>query len=266
MNEDSIPSEALRIGDLGLTYISRYKPATRGNTLVGMLPYVAPEVVIWGESSLAAASDVWAAGCIGFELCSGNTLPHTRGTQSADAYLESGQIQQVSDLSEIPSRFSNLVSSIIGRCLVSDVSSRPTAATIRDHIFQGIRESDLNVSQTASISNSTVIPPENDPLIESSRDGNDSLDAEWQTISHIDIDPNVSGDSGLTAKAQKCGEPMTSIEELTREFEQGVVLDDPLEPNADDLSWTTGDDPMIMHKAVIDKGASGEVHEVFPIS
>ena len=233
--------------------------------MVGTLPYIAPEILIFGESSVTSASDVWAVGCIGFELCTGKTLSHTRGAQTTDAYLENGLVQYVRDLSEIPPRFSGLVRSIIGRCLV-DVSCRPTAIEIREYIFHCIKELDVKSLETTIILRSdepNAIQPNNDDnLTQFSREGIDNSDAEWQSVSHADAVPNMSKCSSVAAEAQRPIERSASMKELTRQFAQEVTLDDSQEPQKDDFSWTTGDDPAIVHKEVIDKGASGEVHEV----
>jgi serine/threonine protein kinase len=76
--------------------------------VVGSFPYIAPEVIEYGEVKVTPLSDVWAVGCIAYELCTGLQLPHTRGLRVIDAQNVKNCAQNIT-MSEIPSKFNIVI-------------------------------------------------------------------------------------------------------------------------------------------------------------
>jgi serine/threonine protein kinase len=258
---DTITPEGVHISDFGLIYYHKYKTATTRSNIVGSPPYLAPEVLIYGESSITPSSDIWAAGCIGFELCNGEKLNDAHGTHPVEAYLKNLRSERVRELSDVPSRFSNFVRSVLKRCLEFESSNRPTATEMRDHLLSDVQawaRITLETPSTLPSNPLTTISPSDNTLAQPPQEENDIADDEWLSVSHNDAIPNHDG--SVSATGCKSINPTPTVNELTRQFESQVSMDDKQEE--DDFSWTTGEEKSISHTKLIDRGGSGEVHEV----
>ena len=257
----SITPEGVHISDFGLIYYHKYKTATTRSNIVGSPPYLAPEVLIHGESAITPRSDIWAAGCLGFELCNGEKLNDARGVHPVEAYLENLRSERIRELSDVPSRFSNVVRSILKRCLEFESSNRPTATEMRDYLLSGVQawaRITLETRSTLRSNPPTTISPSDKTLAQPPQEENDIADDEWLSVSHNDAIPNHDGSVSATGRSSI--NPTPAEDELIQQFESQVSLDDKLEE--DDFSWTTGEEKSISHRRLIDRGGSGEVHEV----
>ena len=261
-----IRPEGVHISDFGFIYYHKYKTATRSN-IVGSPPYLAPEVLIHGKSSITPRSDIWAAGCIGFELCTGEILNDADGVHPVEAYLDNLRTERFRALSGIPSKFGNFVRSIIKRCLEFEVSNRPTATEIRDYIVSGIEGKTVETWRILRLDGpTTTLPIDIDTLSQLAQKENGNADDEWLSVSHADAVPSMTNHEGsISAEGRMSIDPTPAVDELTREFESRVSLEDK-QLEEDDVSWTTGEDRSVFHKRLIDRGGSGEVHEVLAIS
>ena len=109
----------IRLGDLGCAKVMK---AGMARTQIGTPYYMSPE--IWEHKSYNAASDMWALGCIVFEMCSGrppflaNDMPGLARKVRFNASPAIG------------SAYSRDLHSLVKRLLSKDPRNRPTAAHI----------------------------------------------------------------------------------------------------------------------------------------
>lgn len=151
--------------------------------MVGSFPYIAPEVIESGEPT--SISDIWAVGCIGYELCTGQKLPHTRGLHVIDAQRIVDYAHNI-DMTEIPSKFGSAIRSVITDCLMWDPSTRPTARKILNYMMQEYEMLDINALETCCISatfNPRPIAASDATSIGQLEDKTDYLDDDWTIVS-----------------------------------------------------------------------------------
>ena len=108
----------VRIGDLGVAKIAQDQ-SMFAQTVVGTPYYLSPELC--EERPYNEKSDVWAMGCIVYELCT-KTHPFKAANQGA---LALKIIKGVYD--PIPSTYSSELSNVVGLMLTRDYWKRPTA-------------------------------------------------------------------------------------------------------------------------------------------
>ena len=70
--------ENIHISDFGIPYCCRLPVGNRSVDVPGTFPYLAPEIRESGVGS-SKESDMWAVGCIGYELCIGKRLADNNG-------------------------------------------------------------------------------------------------------------------------------------------------------------------------------------------
>ncbi|TQS33496.1 hypothetical protein Golomagni_06156, partial [Golovinomyces magnicellulatus] len=103
---------------------------SRAASFVGTAEYVSPELLT--HKSACKASDIWAFGCIIYQLLAGRP-PFKAGSE----YLT---FQKIVNLEyDFPAGFPHAARDLVERCLVLDPSRRITVEHIRNHeFFQGI--------------------------------------------------------------------------------------------------------------------------------
>ena len=82
-------------------------------------------------------TDIWAVGCIGYELCIGRKLSENR--QELQQHIWYGQPDNTrleAIIAVIPPRFGNEVRDVIRSCLAWNPAQRGTAAALRTYILQ----------------------------------------------------------------------------------------------------------------------------------
>jgi len=121
----------LRVLDFGLARVvavdgPRALPAA-GRQIQGTPEYMAPEQ--WTDSETSGAVDVWALGCILFELCSGS-LPYEEGSivSQCAAVCSPTPAPSLEEMGDTPAPLSKLVA----RCLAKDPADRPTAEDVAE--------------------------------------------------------------------------------------------------------------------------------------
>ncbi len=120
------PDARLKILDFGLAMILRGEPSptavteslTETKAFVGTLPYMAPEQLL--ASKLDARTDIWAAGCILYEMATGQRPFLGSGPALTDAILH----QQPPALSRLNPIISPALEGVIQRCLDKDPQQR----------------------------------------------------------------------------------------------------------------------------------------------
>ncbi|KAI8929250.1 kinase-like domain-containing protein [Entophlyctis helioformis] len=127
----------VKLGDFGLSRIIDNPEVEFAKTYVGTPFYMSPELV--NESRYNTKSDVWALGCIIYELC---TLepPFQANSQPALATkIRAGKIQP------LPSQYSSELEQMIQAMLILDYEKRPSTQELLGHqrIRLSIREQDL---------------------------------------------------------------------------------------------------------------------------
>lgn len=87
--------------------------------IIGSQRYIAPEVLQDGEAGLTAAADIWAVGCIGYELITGNSL--FDNDDEILSYAETGSLNpdKIAPIHELPNIYN-----VISHCLESNPNQR----------------------------------------------------------------------------------------------------------------------------------------------
>jgi serine/threonine protein kinase len=130
-------SEHIYVSDWGLPVCSHFPVRGRAADVSGTYLYLAPEVYKNGEEAITTRSDMWAVGCIGYELCVGQKL--ATNSQHLENYRESGDSSPVllnHLMNNVPTRFSSDINRIIRTCLSWDPQQRCSAVNVRDYIRQ----------------------------------------------------------------------------------------------------------------------------------
>lgn len=130
---DFIP-EKIFISDFGIPYCSRLSIRERSIDVPGTLPYLAPELRQSGMGS-TRETDIWAVGCIGYELCIGRKLAES--SQPLEDYMASAKRDANAInvlLNTIPSRFSKPVREVITACLEINPRQRCQASDLRQYL------------------------------------------------------------------------------------------------------------------------------------
>lgn len=123
VNVDSDVGKVARVflSDFG---IRSWRPCYNDETanyikIPGSLPYVAPEVLRHGKDRLSTASDIWAFGCIGYELFTGHRLFESEA--SVDRFVHDGYVDQT-QLAQLQ-RYPKILE-ILSYCIVPDPEKR----------------------------------------------------------------------------------------------------------------------------------------------
>lgn len=133
--EGRFVSQNVYVSDWGLPYCSHFPVKGKPADVPGTYAYIAPEIFRDGETAITTKSDMWAVGCIGYELCIGQKLADNR--QDLQNYVEHGESSPVHLdhlMVNIPRRFNNNVHEIIRACLYWDPQQRCSAVNLRNHI------------------------------------------------------------------------------------------------------------------------------------
>lgn len=81
---------------------------------------------------MTTESDLWAVGCIGYELCIAQQLSVSNNRDVIDNVAWGGTL----DLSHLDARFGDHVKYIIENCLKPDPAERWTAAGLRTYLLE----------------------------------------------------------------------------------------------------------------------------------
>lgn len=127
--------ENIHISDFGMPYCSRIPLGNNSIDVPGTYPYLAPEIRMNGTGS-TRESDMWAVGCIGYELCLGRRL--AENNQALEAYIRDASRDPEainSLLATIPERFGALVGAVIRECLRWNPYRRCPADALRQFLL-----------------------------------------------------------------------------------------------------------------------------------
>ncbi|KAJ8327950.1 hypothetical protein QVD99_006317 [Batrachochytrium dendrobatidis] len=130
----------VKLGDFGLSRVIENPEVDFAKTYVGTPFYMSPELV--DESRYNAKSDIWALGCLIYELCALEP-PFQANTQAAlSAKIKSGKLLPLSSI------YSQELQAIIRTMLTTKHELRPetTELLAHGHIRLSIREQDLSNS------------------------------------------------------------------------------------------------------------------------
>ena len=145
--------ESIRIGDLGVAKILNNTHAF-AQTQVGSPYYLSPELC--EEKPYNAKSDVWALGCVLYEMCT-KTHPFQASTQAALLLkIIKGSYQGLS------SEFSSSLRDIVDLCLEKDYTKRPNISTIlqRPEIQSMINSFAMNIPNSSVLHKSKTLTSE----------------------------------------------------------------------------------------------------------
>ena len=113
---------SVQLGDFGLCRRAVTQTITVGGTDV----YMAPEMVLGKRYGKEA--DVWALGCVLFEMCTGRFMWEIPGILGAQTAASQSATQKL--LNVVPHGYSDGVRALIGGLLQSEPRRRPTAAAL----------------------------------------------------------------------------------------------------------------------------------------
>ncbi|PSR93688.1 kinase-like domain-containing protein [Coniella lustricola] len=144
----------------------------RAASFVGTAEYVSPELLT--DKSAGKASDIWAFGCIVYQLLAGRP-PFKAGTE----YLT---FQKIVGLEyEFPAGFPPAARDLVERCLVLDPAMRLTVEHIKNHeFFDGMRVNRLLWKQKAPRLRPYVPPAQEPHIIQLNGASSSSLPASRQ--------------------------------------------------------------------------------------
>eukprot|EP00701_Giardia_intestinalis_P004367 XP_001708191.1 Kinase, NEK [Giardia lamblia ATCC 50803] len=111
--------ERFIIADFGLCKDALWS----GNILIGIMAYVAPEVLLHNEPS--PASDVWSLGVILYELTTLRRLDFLKGKEPAEVFVDGWR----PDLSGVTDGF---MQNVLERIFVLEPERRPTARELHE--------------------------------------------------------------------------------------------------------------------------------------
>jgi serine/threonine protein kinase len=128
--------ENVHISDFGIPYCCRIPVGNQSVDVPGTFPYLAPEIRDNGIGS-SSESDMWAVGCIGYELCIGKKLADNN--EPLEDYIR--DVKRNPDaykalLANIPPRFGQVVHDVIRECLRWDPGRRCSANDVRQHLLR----------------------------------------------------------------------------------------------------------------------------------
>ena len=248
---------SIHIGDFGLRFYEAQEPDQQP-FVPGFLPYVAPEIFQKGASGLTSTSDIWAIGCIGYELCTGLRLFPTFGLEVEDIRANEDWGRNY-DLSKMPSRFSNRVIWLIRSCLAWEPSARLSAAIFAQHLEDYFVENYGGRLETRQI----FSRPQYNPFAVS--DHSTAIPVTSNQVigkRNMNVPAECQSDCVVAELSDACGE-------LGDDRYSGTTLETSSGPggwtlvsNQSEYLWTTGGDPNLAHVTAIDFGGSGQVHEV----
>lgn len=130
----------VQIGNFGISYCQRLNIQGQPRQVPGTYAYQSPEILLNGEAALSTSSDVWAIGCIGYELCVGGGLAgNQRLLPEHELHIRNGgQDPQTLEvlIATIPATFGQVVRNALRACLAWNPNMRCSAAELRDYISQ----------------------------------------------------------------------------------------------------------------------------------
>jgi serine/threonine protein kinase len=125
----------IHISDWGIPCWARFELQGQTLEVPGTFAYLAPEIRNGGAAT--TMTDIWAVGCIGYELCLGRKLSEYR--QHLKEHVEKGQLDIThlnTIIADVPPRFGNGVRQVIRSCLTWNPAHRATAAALRTYILR----------------------------------------------------------------------------------------------------------------------------------
>ena len=124
--------QKVHLTDFGIAHITRLPNNTGGIHIVpGCVQYLAPEFRKFQTVNPTTMSDMWAVGCIGYEICLGLELTtDAEWFQEIEAYVKGKPL----NLWRIPERFSQHVHFVIQGCLEREPEKRITAPKLAESL------------------------------------------------------------------------------------------------------------------------------------
>ena len=115
-----IDSHEVYISDFGVRPWWR-KTHIDGSSLKvsGTVSYTAPEVILYGDSGLKPEADIWAVGCIGFEILTGRKLFSSAHMIERYYLIRTLPEEQLLILRQVPD-----IAGILSACLQVDPNDR----------------------------------------------------------------------------------------------------------------------------------------------
>jgi serine/threonine protein kinase len=130
-------ANGIHLSDFGIPYCHRLPIDGQPMDVPGTAAYLAPEVLRYGESKITTSSDIWAVGCIGYELCLGLRLAGNRPLLKKHINNGQGNPKTMEALiASIPQRFGDKVRKTIRACLEWEPTQRCPANELRDFLLQ----------------------------------------------------------------------------------------------------------------------------------
>jgi serine/threonine protein kinase len=126
-----IPSDKIFISDFGIrSWFAKYNRITKQMMrVVGTVHHVAPEVLRDGKPALSLKADIWALGCIGYELFTGRRLFESEAM--IEAYIKNGHTDsfQLARIKERPRMYA-----VLSGCLQINPATRSTVWKLMEQL------------------------------------------------------------------------------------------------------------------------------------
>ncbi|KAI9016017.1 kinase-like domain-containing protein [Hyaloraphidium curvatum] len=128
----------VKLGDFGLSRVMDNPETEFAKTYVGTPFYMSPELVT--EALYNAKSDVWALGCLIYELCALEPPFQAKSQAALAAKIRQGKVP------ELPRQYSNDLRAAIRAMLQTNQHKRPSTAELLklDRVRLAVRERELN--------------------------------------------------------------------------------------------------------------------------
>ena len=129
----SFKSEKVIVSDSEVRHaFGMHNPSTSLDIRVpGTLHYVSPEVLEQGESEIGSASDVWAIGCIRYEMVTG--VPLFDDEEEIRDFAKTG-FSATPEAKYKRFNTSPMIAQLVGSCLRRNPSNRLTVFVLLDHL------------------------------------------------------------------------------------------------------------------------------------
>jgi serine/threonine protein kinase len=108
------------------------------------MPYLAPEILTLGRDAVSTKSDIWAVGCIGYEMGVGRSL--SENGQYINRHIVEGTMSRLT-IPDFPEGLGPEARYVIENCLRWDSNQRCSAENLHSYI-QGLKDTASPIKET----------------------------------------------------------------------------------------------------------------------
>lgn len=189
--------KAVKLGDFGLSKIMQSHDFA--STYVGTPFYMSPEICAAEKYTLK--SDVWALGCIVYELCT------KEPPFNAQTHLQLVNKIRKGDITPLPKEYSKELNDLVKSCLITNPVMRPDTEALLNHPFVWMarkQQECVRLTRSVSSENETLLTKlknaeERIAALEASNismrtDLENQIRREWEVKARLEIDRQVEAE------------------------------------------------------------------------